>query len=357
MPVFYTMHFYITRDGNRKRSKSMNRLSKIALSALPLLLLVAGSALAKSTPINSCGFEIEEPGNYKLVKDLGPCSEGGIAIYSSDVSLDLKGHSITCSDTDEVLTGGVVALGSSEPLTNVTIRNGKVSNCHDGVALVNVEDSKVTRIIASGNRTLGGPYSYGTGITVYLSNNNVISHNELIGNESHGLGVWVGTGNVIKHNNMTGNLIEGIWMNAGIDSLIMCNDIYENGDGIAMSYYYDWGADEFYYSDGNLLQGNRVVDNDSGGIWMYSELYDPNPATWPPIPADNTVRLNIFENNGMGDLFEIYYVPIDPPMIFPPEGACPNTWQKNRYGSAMAAPGCVPESFDLEDVCGAKDDD
>jgi parallel beta-helix repeat protein len=315
--------------------------------SLPVLMLAGGNALAKSTSIDRCGIEIVEPGNYKLVKDLD-CPGSGIWIVSSDVSLDLKGHSISCSDTDNGMVGAVIALSWAEPLKNVTIRNGQVSNCHDGVTLINVEDSKVTRIAASGNVTYGGPYSEGTGITVFMGGNNVITHNELFGNESHGLGVWYSDGNVFKHNTMRGNGNEAIWFIAGSDSLIMCNDIYGNADGIAMQ----------YYSDGNLLQGNHIADNYFGGIWMFSQLYDPDPSTWDDIPSANTVRMNIVENNGMGDLFEAYYVapPVD--MIFPdPEGTCHNTWQKNRYGFAMAAPGCVPEPFDLEEVCALGEDD
>jgi hypothetical protein len=68
-------------------------------------------------------------------------------------------------------------------------------------------------------------------------------------------------------------------------------------------------------------------------------------------PANNTVRLNIVENNGMDDFFEIYYAPIIDAVFPDPEGTSHDSWVKNRYGSQMAAPGCVPESFDLEDVC------
>ena len=317
---------------------------------VPLFLFAAFPVFAgKANTVNSCETVIDEPGNYKLVKDLDcRVNESGIFIASSDVSLDLKGHSITCSTTDDVMVGGVVALSWTEPLRNVTIRDGQVSICHDGVTLINVEDSKVTRIAASENRTFGGPYSEGTGITVFMGANNVITHNELFGNASHGLGVWYSDGNVFKHNTITGNWNNAIWFEAGTDSLIMCNDIYENMDGIAMQ----------YYSDGNLLQGNHIVHNYFGGIWMFSEVNDPDPVQWMDIPADNTVRLNIVENNGMGDLFEVYYAPPPVDIIFPdPEGACPNTWEKNRYGKQMAAPGCITEPFNLEDVCAMDDDD
>jgi hypothetical protein len=316
-------------------------------ASLPVLLLLAGTAFAKSTSISQCGAVIDEPGNYKLVKDLSDCPVSGIAIISSDVSLDLKGHSISCSAEDEPLKGGVLAVSWYEPLTNVTIRNGQVSNCHDGVTLINVEDSKVTKIVASGNRTYGGPYSEGTGITVFMGANNVITHNELLGNESHGIGVWYSEGNVINHNTMTGNWNNAIWFMGGSDSLIMCNDMYANVDGIAMQ----------EYSDGNLIQGNRIVENYFGGIWMFSEVNDPDPALWMDIPADNTVRLNIVENNGMGDIFEVYWAPAFDALFPDPEGTCHNTWEKNRYGFQLAAPGCVPESFDLETVCAMEDDD
>lgn len=323
----------------------MNRPRGINLLALPVLVLAAGTALAGSTAITECGFAITEPGNYMLTQDLLDCPGGGVGIYSSDVLLDLKGHSIACADELVSLVSGVVVAGPVDPVRNVTVRNGQVSNCHDGVVLVNVTDSKVTRMTSTGNRAYGGPYSYGTGITVYLSHSNVISHNLVSGNQNQGIGIWESSGNTFKHNRAFGNGGEGVLSLYSTDSLYMCNQVVGNFDGMAIS----------PFSTGNLLQGNYSAENWFSGITLFGWAYAGD--LFLDIPGDNILRLNITEYNGYADLIEAfwddyfwYYFPH-------PDGVCPNTWDKNRYGTQIAAAGCIPASFDLETVCALDDDD
>ncbi len=93
-------------------------------------------------------------------------------------------------------------------ISNITIKNGHVSNCKDGIVLITTEDSKVMNMTSTGNtkwERAPGVWVYGTGITVWLSRNNVIMHNHTYGNASDGIGSWESSGNLFKHNTSTGN--------------------------------------------------------------------------------------------------------------------------------------------------------
>ena len=111
---------------------------------LPALLLVAGSVLAgPPQPVAECETIITEPGKYFLVNDLVGCESVGVEIESSNVTLDLKGHAISCADND-LRSGGVMAWGEpGAPVRNVKITNGQVTGCADGILFAFVEDSKI----------------------------------------------------------------------------------------------------------------------------------------------------------------------------------------------------------------------
>ena len=76
----------------------MNKTFGCAIASA--LVLVAGVALAKPpVPISDCGTAIAEAGKYRLMNDLVGCTDHGIVITGSDITLDLNGHTISC-DTD-----------------------------------------------------------------------------------------------------------------------------------------------------------------------------------------------------------------------------------------------------------------
>lgn len=331
----------------------------IGWTSLPVLLLVAGSVLAgRPTAISDCDTSITEPGKYRLANDLLDCTEVGVIIYSSDVTLDLKGHTISCADNG-LRSGGAVTWGEENQfIRNVKIRNGKIAGCSDGILLRYTEDSKVWKITASGSRVWDDPDTVdveaksGTGITVWLSRNNVIMHNHTYGNESLGIGSWESSGNLFKHNASTDN--GGGWVGTGIDltdetnSRIMCNRISGNVDGILLA----------PGSNGNLLRGNVVVGNSATGIGMMGFAWDGY--YWLDIPAENTVRSNVVEGNGWFDFFELYYDLVTDDMLPHPEGACMNNWEKNQFGPAVFGPeDCfgVPFMLDDDDVCAQDEDD
>ena len=122
------------------------------LMLLPILLFAASFALAEpknkgpnygSKVVTECGTILTEPGNYKLIDDLLDCPGNGIEIVGSDIVLNLHGYEIACADND-LEVGGVIVYSTSEAMVrNVTIKNGYVSNCRDGIVLIQTEDSKV----------------------------------------------------------------------------------------------------------------------------------------------------------------------------------------------------------------------
>jgi len=340
----------------------MKRHQNYLWISLPVLLLVAGSVLAApkhGTPKNvtECGTILTEPGNYKLANDLLDCPGGGVEILGSDIVLNLKGHEISCAENDLEIAG-VAILGAPEAaVRNVTVKNGHVSNCKDGIVLVFAEDSKVMNMTSTGNtqwERAPGVWVYGTGITVWLSRNNVIMHNHTYGNASDGIGSWESSGNLFKHNTSTGNGDSGqgagISLSAEENSRIMCNRIHGNSDGILLLL----GG-----SSGNLIRGNLVTGN-VGGIEMlgfYWQHPSGSPEYYYDMPSGNTIRSNIVEDHAWVDLFEAYW-DFGSELLLNPDGICRNTWEKNQFQTELGVPGCIgtPVELDEKDVCALDDD-
>ena len=336
----------------------MKKHGNYFLILLPILLLVAGSVLAApkhGAPKNvtECGTILTEPGNYKLANDLLECPGNGVLIVGSDIVLNLKGYEISCADNDLEVAGIGVLGAPGAAVRNVTVKNGHVSNCRDGIVLIFTEDSKVMKITSTGNtqweRELG-VWVYGTGITVWLSQNNVIMHNHTYGNATEGIGSWESSGNLFKHNTSTGN--GGSGQGAGIqlsdeaNSRVMCNRIHGNVDGILV----------FPGSSGNLVRGNLVTGNLTG-IGMLGFVRDG--FLWRDIPAGNTVRSNIVEENAWFDFFEFYFDVITGDFLLQPEGLCLNAWEKNQFQTEYGPVGCfgIPVELEEKDVCALDDDD
>lgn len=333
---------------------------------LPILLLVAGSVLAepqKAGPghgahknVTDCGTILTEPGNYKLVNDLLDCPGNGVEIYGSDITLNLHGHAISC-DNDLEVAGIGVWPETDYIIRNVTVKNGHISNCRDGIVLIQTEDSKVMNMTSTGNtkwEPVPDVFVYGTGITVYLSKNNVIMHNHTYGNEGDGIGSWESSGNLFKHNTSTGNGDDfsgsGINLSDEHNSRVMCNRLHGNADGILL-----WDA-----SSGNLLRGNLATGNQNTGIgtigYYWQNPDDVEEFYYWAMPSENTIRSNIVEGQSWLDLFEAYW-DFGDNLLLNPDGMCRNSWEKNQFGTEVGLPGCVgaPVVLDTEDVCALDD--
>jgi parallel beta-helix repeat protein len=324
---------------------------------LPVLLLVAGSVLAAPKNVTECGTVLTEPGNYKLVNDLLDCPGNGVDIVGSDIVLNLKGYEISCAENDLEVSGVAVYSLSEAMISNVTVKNGTISNCRDGIVVIQTEDSKVMNITSTGNTMWErepGVWVYGTGITLWMSRNNVIMNNHTYGNATEGIGSWESSGNLFKHNTSTGN--GNGWTGAGIslvgeyNSHIMCNRVHGNADGILL---HSGGS-------GNLIRGNLVSDNVTGieMLGFYWQDPDSGQEYYYGIPSGNTIRSNIAQGHPWTDLFEAYW-DYGSELLLNPDGVCRNTWEKNQFETEIGLPGCIgtPVELDEEDVCALDNDD
>src|SRR6266849_6014665 len=107
--------------------KSIHTLKLLTLLTLGLCAL-AGSAPARAaapTPISACGT-ISAPGNFVVTKNLttsGDC----LTLTSSNVNIDLKGHTISGDGSGSGIIGN--------NLHNVVINDGKIKHFATGIQL------------------------------------------------------------------------------------------------------------------------------------------------------------------------------------------------------------------------------
>jgi hypothetical protein len=94
-------------------------------------LAVDGVVLINQSTVMAAGgfpYTIMQPGSYKLSSNLtAPVNVGAIQVFSSNVSLDLNGFTISCSFTVSP-TGGVFCISDSgiTQFRKIAIRNGAI---------------------------------------------------------------------------------------------------------------------------------------------------------------------------------------------------------------------------------------
>jgi len=172
------------RLGMRGRVVGVLSASALALGGMAFMAQPASAAVKTI----HCGQNIS--GNVTAANSIGPCSNGdAIKITISGTVLDLGGKSIMCNNANNhsrVEQVGIHLINVS----NVTVRNGSVSNCDAGVAIdgggsntvqaINAHDN-VAHVLVAGpvnpDNPLTTPCNFGDGITTNNSNNNTISGN------------------------------------------------------------------------------------------------------------------------------------------------------------------------------------
>jgi len=317
----------------------------------------------------SCGDNLSQPGNYEIDNDLYCTST--IKITSSDVHLDLGGHTLTCSGPDEwnyppesagyspedivaFVTGIEVNFNefddrSQEPVvTGVKIRNGTVTNCSEGILLYKADRSQVTEVNFVGN-TLEADCCAAKGLELTASNNSHIRDNTFSGN-SYAIGIFFSSGNKVRDNHLntssldglllgesSGNKISkntmddnagaGIWLEESENNQIKNNVIRRNGDaGILL----------IGPSNGNVIRKNQLLDNASSGVAMLGI-----PEFGIPVPADNVIRKNTSFGNGFVDLGEIIITDFFGAFNIEPAPDCSNIWKKNDFEAEVGPIGCI----------------
>lgn len=263
-----------------------------------LLHGVAGASEGRIPIVSST--TIEQPGHYVVVRDIESTNPDVIVVNSSDVTLDLEGHTIIRAGS----TGRPVLIGADA--TDITIRNGRLEGGASGVtqvytgsrATIRLEELEIEGTTQFGIELLQLEYVEilrcrvagnvaATGIV--LSGATDAFGGRIIGNvventQSHGISLQGLKGGEVRDNhvyNPGGNgSADGIqlWSSSGWDAggnRVSGNTIRSSGDhGITVS------ADV----PGNIIIGNTLTDNAGDGIFLFSG-------------ADLVVR-NIASNNG-----------------------------------------------------------
>ena len=139
------------------------------------------------TLIDSCGYVIDEPGHYVLAGNLENCATpffpgdilvGGVAIISSDVVLDLDGHTISCAqlfpefNPDESLKSLSFGIFSGFGNNRVKVMNGTVTNCFLGVELDRNDKAMVRDMTLAENLF---------GMEIIDGSKAKVMHNEIVG--------------------------------------------------------------------------------------------------------------------------------------------------------------------------------
>jgi parallel beta-helix repeat protein len=252
---------------------------KLSLSMLFCLLLVGSAISAGLIDISYSPYTISQPGSYILVADLHtPQDLDCITIATSNVTIDLNGHTLFGAGTAVGTNGGGIYAGYNN---NLTIKNGIVRDFRaHGIYIVG-GDNKIMHVQAYGNGHDGianynnnaviqdccSEYNLGNGIIG--SNGSVIINNTVRGNGI--IGILTGGGCIINGNSLYYNTGHGIYA-VGEGCIVKDNAAYGNGgDGINTGY-------------ANTVIGNSAYLNAGNGIYI------DNGST----AKDNTAHSNTF---------------------------------------------------------------
>src|SRR5882672_6503063 len=95
---------------------------------------------AQASPIG-CGAILGPGGTFVLDSDVGPCDGPGPALTLISATLDLAGHTVSCSTTSIY---GIDIEGA-----NSQVHNGTVTGCSNGVVLLGQGHHRVRAVTAS----------------------------------------------------------------------------------------------------------------------------------------------------------------------------------------------------------------
>ena len=309
-------------------------------ASVPAMLLATASVLAgPPKAISDCDYSIKKPGKYRLVDDLY-CDSGvrPVQILASDVTLDLRGHSINCAAGDR--SGVVVGdEDSAEVFSNVRISNGAVNGCAVGVLLWFTDGARVSKMSFSDSAE--------SGVTLVVAKNSVIRKNRFDGGDLWAISSYVGTGNQYSHNAVQYSLI-GIDLYGETDSRINCNTVDQGAYTLSLGPYGQLP------SSGNLVRGNRVTGSYLG-IAMVG-YGTPGDGVTAPQSVDNLIHANIATGNWW-DMAEVLYDEGTEGLFVEPGAECSNTWKNNQFTWELGPPDCIGTPVDLDEVCALEEDD
>jgi parallel beta-helix repeat protein len=213
----------------------------IGRSVLVSSLVVAGASLlspvsarAASTPVTACGQELDVPGDYHLVSDLGPCTGPGVVVTASDVRLTLAGHTLSGVSTAGGCAEPQIGVDVRNPATNVRVAGGTVTGFADGVSLT-------AGAHASGLRVLDN-----CGFGIMVAGDGARVDTSLVSGSVDGIALCNAWDALVTSNDVSGNSRYGVLMSCGLGD--------DNGNQVVQ----------------NILRENGLPGGDGGGIGVFS---------------------------------------------------------------------------------------
>jgi len=214
------------------------------------VLLFSASAGAGGTDVVTCGSIIKKSGMYRLVKD---CTGGGIVIQASDVTLDLRGHTMTGDGTD-------FGIHAAEVGNVQIIGPGVIKKYYEGILLGPVGGIKVGNVTTTKSTASG----VDVGESEDVSFDGTVSKN----NGYAGFYNYANGGNRFRNVSATGNA----------DGIDVINSFQAQISGGVFS---GNGNDGIFVDNGS--QNNTIGNNTALGNGNY-DLYDQNAScdnnTW-----------------------------------------------------------------------------
>lgn len=253
--------------------------------------------LAQGNQLNILLGEIPEtirwPASVKLAGTLISTNTdtNGITIVSSDVTIDLDGHSLIGNGSSQSCNG-VGLLGElTAPIQRVAVRNGNISGFYCGILALYNHGTRAEHLDLSGNYIDGARImGNANGFEFHDPHGGMTIAECTINDNDEGISIWASSDNLITDCMITGNESWGIFMTTGADAQCNNNSVVNciiNKNGAAGIEIGDLSQGEIvgnsilnctlsYNIDGGItvglardtrIEGNRVVGS---GIYTYA---------------------------------------------------------------------------------------
>ena len=258
---------------------------KSGLSFLVISILFSTSVFAAGQiQIAYSPYTISQPGSYIVVSDLTVAANANcITIETSDVTLDLNGHTLSGAGKNQGTSSSGSAIYSD--YSDIAVTNGIIRDFRWNALNVEGGNDQITHLRALDNGTNGIDVGSNSLVEDCIASNNgssgivtysgsVVKNNTANGN---GYGLFIQNDSSIIGNTVTDSLYFGIF--ASSNEVIVNNSISSNlGDGvqsgegctvIGNSIISNSGLG-IYTAHGSLIKDNTISNNHSHGIWATS---------------------------------------------------------------------------------------
>jgi uncharacterized repeat protein (TIGR02543 family) len=178
-----------------------------------------------------------------------------IVVQRSNIIIDGRGYTLRASVNEDGF--------SLSGMSNITIKNTTITNCHNGIFLSYSSNNTISGINATANSIVG--------IYLYYSSNNTISGNSATANNFAGILLRASSDNMVSQNNVTLNYDNGIWLYSYSDRNTVSNNNVNNNSIHSQSY--NSGIMVEGYSSRNMITGNEVHYNPRKAIELYGGAF------------------------------------------------------------------------------------